>query len=60
MIGKLIGGFIVILVGTSLLPEFHKGLDLIGWTVDKEPEKERKQTYLEYVKERREVERLMK
>ena len=34
MIGRIIGGFITIMVGVSLLPEFEKGLDLIGWTVN--------------------------
>jgi len=60
MLSKIISGFVVIMVGTSLLPELAKPNNLIGWTIDKEPEKPHRQTYLEYVKERLEVERLMK
>jgi len=63
MLSKIISGFVVIMVGTSLLPEFaNKSNGLIGWTIDKEPEKQEphRQTYLEYVKERLEVERLMR
>jgi hypothetical protein len=58
MLNKLIGGFVVIMVGVSLLPEFAKPNSLIGWTIDKE-DKPKRQTYEEYVRERLEVERLM-
>jgi len=60
MIGRIMSGFIVILVGCVLLPEFAKPTNLIGWTIDREPGKPLRQTYLEYVKERLEVERLMR
>ena len=61
MLSKLISGFIVIMVGISLLPEFaNPSNELISWTIDKEPQKPHRQTYLEYVQERLEVERLMK
>ena len=58
MIQKLICGAIVILVGTSLLPEVAR--QVRGYpTIFEKTLQPHKQTYLEYVKERLEVERLM-
>jgi len=58
MLEKLIGGFITILVGITVLNEMAKPNELIGWQLyNKTPAR---QTYLEYVKERLEVERLMR
>ena len=54
------GGFVTVLIGCVVLPEFAKPCNLIGWTIDREPGKPHRQTYLEYVQERLEVERLMK
>ena len=61
MIQKLIGGAIVVLVGVALLPEVARqvrGYPTIFEKKEKIPP--HKQTYLEYVKERLEVEKLMK
>lgn len=65
MIGRIITGIITIMIGVTLVSEishFNNGLNLVGWTLDdsKEKDKPHKQTYLEYVKERLEVERLMR
>ncbi len=75
MLNRIIAGIVVILIGTTLLPaladdkSFNKGLirglwfricELIGWTVTDKPKKKRRQSYLQYVRERKEVERLMK
>ena len=60
MINKIISGFIVIMVGVSLIPEINKGINLIGWTENKKPEKPHRQTYEEYVKERLAVERMFR
>jgi hypothetical protein len=61
MIQKLIGGAVVILVGTSLLPEVARQVRGYPTIFEKIPNpKPHKQTYLEYVKERLEVEKLMK
>ncbi len=60
MLSKLIGGFIAVMVGVSLLPEFSKPVNLMGWTIEERHNlKPHKQTYEEYVRERLEVERLM-
>jgi hypothetical protein len=58
MISKIIRTFIVICVGVSLLP-LYTGNGLIGFSL-KENKKETKQTYEEYVRERLNVERMMK
>lgn len=62
MIQKLIGGAIVILVGTALLPEVARQVRNSPVIFEKplKPLPPHRQTYLEYVKERKEVERLMK
>jgi hypothetical protein len=59
MIQKLIGGTVVILIGTSLLPEVARASTFVPKNPNPKPEPH-KQTYLEYVKERLEVEKLMK
>lgn len=57
MIGRIISGFIVILVGTTLLFEFAKPCQLIGVTFEEKPHR---QTYEEYVQERLRIERMMR
>ena len=56
MIGRIINEMIVILIGCTLLSE----IELCGWTATEESKEPHRQTYLEYVKERLEVERLMR
>ena len=50
------------LIGLTIMPEFPKligePIKLIGWEVTDKPR--RRQTYLEYVRERLAVEKLMK
>jgi len=62
MISKIISGFIVICVGVSLLPEVKKclynGSNLMGRECN--TQKHTKQSYEEYVRERLNVERMMK
>jgi len=61
MMQKLMGGAITILVGISLLPEVAK--QVRGYPIFFEktthPSTPHRQTYLEYVKERLKVEKLM-
>ena len=63
MIQKLIGGMVVLLVGTTLLPDVSRAIrtrtnnSVFTSEVEKVP---KKQTYEEYVQERLRVERLMK
>lgn len=64
MLDKIVGGLITIMVGVTLLPEIsnllYSGNDLVGWTIQETPKEIlHRQTYLEYVKERLEVEKLM-
>ncbi len=60
MIQQIINIMITILIGPTLLFELFESTELIGWTLDElEKPKQHRQTYLEYVKERLEVERLM-
>ena len=63
MIQKLMGGFIVILVGMSLLPEVARQVRDYPTIFEKssqpKPPVSHRQTYLEYVKERLEVEKLI-
>ena len=59
MLSRLVGGFVTIMIGVSLLPEFANPTELIGWTVTEEP-KQLRQTYLDFVHERLEVEKLLK
>lgn len=66
MLEKLIAGFIVIFVGVSLLPEISKQVSHCNYDYrqsndEKEIfQRQTQQTYLDYVKERLEVERLMR
>lgn len=55
---NLVGGFVAVLVGVSLLPEVS---GLVQWRMEENIEtKTHKQTYIEYVRERLEVERLLR
>lgn len=60
MINKIIGGFVVLMVGCSLLPEVSRQISngCINYEVKKE--KSNKQTYLQYVQERLNVEKEMR
>jgi hypothetical protein len=63
MISKMMGGFIVILVGISLIPTVAQQVKMGGGgmgLVVKDKRVEHKQTYEEYVRERLIVEKLMK
>lgn len=59
---KIMGGLVAILVGVSLLPEVTKQMSKGYSFTPKEniTHDNHRQTYLEYVKERLEFERLMK
>jgi hypothetical protein len=59
MLNKIISGMIMISIGTVLLPEIMNQVGHSAYYY-KEEEKPHKQTYLDFVKERLEVERLMK
>lgn len=64
MIGKIVGGLVTILIGTTLLRDIadttlYTGTHLPEWTID-ETETPHRQTYKEYVEERLAVERMMK
>jgi hypothetical protein len=64
MIEKIITGFITILTGATLISTLRQEQELIGWTIAKDNQttqtNSQRQTYLEYVQERKEVERLMR
>ena len=59
MIAKLIGGLVTLIIGITLLPEISNQMPkLIGWQIESK-EKPHRQTYLEYVNERLEAQRLI-
>jgi hypothetical protein len=61
MIQKMINGFIVILIGSYLMPEVARQVKYCNTeSIIQIEEKPHRQTYLEYVKERLEIEKLMK
>jgi hypothetical protein len=62
MLNKIISAIVVIGVGATLLPEIvnQVGHSAYYYKEEEKIEKPHKQTYLEYVKERLEVERLMR
>lgn len=62
MLDKIIGGFVTILVGASLVTEISRNINY-GNCEDRfedKPQEKHRQTYLEYVQERRAVEKSMK
>ena len=61
MIKSIIVFFCILFVGCSVLSEMSNiNPGLIGWTVENQEHLNKKQTYLDYVQERLEVERLLK
>jgi hypothetical protein len=58
MIGRIVAGFVVIMVGVALLPEFSNMVKSpCHYEPEKKEDKPHRQTYLEYFRERRMIEK---
>ena len=60
MIGKIVGGFIVLITGTAIATQIMPKDEVKKETKFIHEKEKHKQTYEEYVKERRSVEKLLK